>query len=224
MNGAKIQLSPAEMELVCNAEIILTKNKILLEIKSLLEHLQNTMVQYGKEGNNNENLKSLLSVNPKISKGENYEGLPYLILDYPRQFNVNNIFTIRTMFWWGNFFSITLHLSGDYKKENLKLIENVYEDLSMHRFYIGINENQWKHHFKKDNYLLIENLSKETFIQHSRQFNYIKLATWFSLNEINSVMNHLLEKWKWLMQIFTIKHQFGERGPLIDGPKGGIDL
>jgi hypothetical protein len=224
MNEAKIQLSTAEMGIMCNAEIILTKNKILLEIKRLLEHLQNTMVQYGNAGNSNENLKSLLTVNPKISKGENYEGLPYLILDYPRLFNTNNIFTIRTMFWWGNFFSITLHLSGHYKKENLSQIANTYEDLSFRQFYIGVNENQWKHHFEKENYILIKNLSKEEFLQCTKQYNHLKLATWFSLKEINSVLNALLENWKWLIEIFTIKRQYDEKGLLTDDPKGGFDL
>jgi len=202
MNGAKIQLSTSEMGLMCNAEIILTKNKILLEIKSLLELLQNTMVQYGEANRSDQRLKRLLSANPKISRGENYEGLPYLILDYPRLFDVKNILTIRTMFWWGNFFSITLHLAGHYKKENLKQIENAYEDLLLHQFYIGINENQWKHHFKEENYLMINNLSKDKFLQCCRQYNHIKLATYFSLKEINSVMIDLFENWKWLIRIF----------------------
>jgi hypothetical protein len=54
-------------------------------------------------------------LNGKISRGENYQLLPYIILDYPSYFSRNNIFAVRTMFWWGNFFSITLHLSGDHK-------------------------------------------------------------------------------------------------------------
>ncbi|HVE61539.1 MAG TPA: hypothetical protein VNA26_06955, partial [Chitinophagaceae bacterium] len=103
MNEAKIHLSPSEMELMCNAEIILTKNKILKKIKILLEHLQEKMMEYGKANKTDLKLNNLFVVNPKISRGENYEGLPYLILDYPRLFDVSHIFTIRSMFWCGNF-------------------------------------------------------------------------------------------------------------------------
>lgn len=202
MNEAKIQLSTSEMELMCNAEIILTKNKILQQIKILLEHLQNAMIEYGEANSKNKKLNNLLAANPKISRGENYTGLPYLILDYPRLFDTSNIFTIRTMFWWGNFFSITLHLAGHYKNENLKEIENAYEALLHKQFYVGVNENQWMHHFKEENYLMIKNLSKEEFIHCSREYSHIKLATFFSLKEIDSVINDLFNNWKWLIKIF----------------------
>ncbi len=135
MNEAKIQLSTSEMKLLCNAEIILTKNKILQQIKMALEHLQNAMTEFGEANRNNKKLNILLATNPKISRGENYEGLPYLILDYPRLFDISNIFTIRIMFWWGNFFSITLHLAESYKNENLNQIENAYEALLQNRFH-----------------------------------------------------------------------------------------
>ena len=41
------------------------------------------------------------SSTPKISKGENYKGLPYVILDYPRIFQKEDILVIRCFFWWG---------------------------------------------------------------------------------------------------------------------------
>ena len=43
-------------------------------------------------------------VSPKISRGEQYLGLPYVMLDYPRIFSKENVFAIRTFFWWGNYF------------------------------------------------------------------------------------------------------------------------
>ena len=52
------------------------------------------------------------SINGKIFRGENYLGLPYLVLDYPKHFSKDSIHAFRTMFWWGNFFSFTMHLQG----------------------------------------------------------------------------------------------------------------
>ena len=71
--------------------------------------------------------KKSLNSSPKISKGENYKGLPWLVLDYPRYFNKEDIFAIRTLFWWGNFFSITLHISGKYKMRYEKKIIDSFE-------------------------------------------------------------------------------------------------
>ena len=119
MEGSKIQLSMAEEELMNNAEIILTKNRVLQKIKSLLEEVQEKQQQY-VENNKNSFKEELFSIPPKISKGENYLGLPFLILDYPRVSTNEDFFFIRSMFWWGNFFSSTLQLGGE-NKERLQM-------------------------------------------------------------------------------------------------------
>src|SRR6185436_1888331 len=121
MMQTKIQFLPAEMELVSSPDIILTKNAILQKIKSFLEELQlkqqDVLQKYSSHLP-----EEPLKISPKISRGENYKGLPWLVLDNPRYFQHNNIFAIRTMFWWGNFFSITLHVSGNNKAKFLERI------------------------------------------------------------------------------------------------------
>src|SRR5688572_30593643 len=107
---AKIQLSTLELELVNNTEWILTKNGIIEKVKKLLHDIQ--MAQHEVLIAAQDQLPAeVLMPSPKISRGENYKGLPYLILDNPRFFDKQDIFAIRTMFWWGHFFSITLHVS-----------------------------------------------------------------------------------------------------------------
>src|SRR5689334_2264068 len=119
MQQTKIQLLPAEMELIASPDIILTKNAILQKIKLFLERLQVKQMDILKD--HSPRLPAeVLKISPKISRGENYKGLPWLVLDNPRFFQHNNIFAIRTMFWWGNFFSITLHLSGNNKTNHLE--------------------------------------------------------------------------------------------------------
>jgi len=71
-------------------------------------------------------------VSPKISRGENYLGLPYLVLDYPRLFRPDAVLAIRTFFWWGHFFSSTLQLSGGYKTEFLSRLQAAQETFSKH--------------------------------------------------------------------------------------------
>ena len=86
MNPAKIRLSATELELVTNADWILTKNGIIQKVKSILEGLQAEQQDYLVQEKNSFPAE-FISPLPKISKGENYKGLPYLVLDHPRYFD-----------------------------------------------------------------------------------------------------------------------------------------
>ena len=89
MEVSKIQLSEAETELMQNAEIILTKNRVMQKMKSLLEEVQEQQLIFARTYLKHH---QEFIVSPKISRGENYLGLPWLILDYPRVSNGNNLF------------------------------------------------------------------------------------------------------------------------------------
>ena len=200
MEEAKIQFSRSEMELMNNADIILTKNLVLHKIKGLLEGLQSHLV-YLVQKNSGFYAHPIFEPPPKISRGENYIGLPYLVLDYPRQFDSVNIFALRTMFWWGNFFSSTLQLSGDYKTEFSPRIEAAYESLAGNKYYISVHEDPWVHHFDEDNYLRIDGLDKEAFVDYCHQYDYIKIAAKWPLWDAHFAAKNLLESWNYLLRI-----------------------
>lgn len=91
----KVQLSPLEMELVINSGWILTKNGIIEKVKVLLTELQARQQALLSGpiaiGFSFALPEEVILPSPKISKGENYKGLPYLVLDYPRYFNKEHI-------------------------------------------------------------------------------------------------------------------------------------
>ena len=172
MNPAKIRLSEKEMELVTNAEWILTKNDILQKVHSLLGEIADEQKKILMQFHNRLPTE-VLATTPKISKGENYKGLPYLVLDYPRYFDKENVCAIRTFFWWGNFFSITLHLSGRYKKQyEEKIISTIHES---ERF-ICIHDSEWEHHFEPGNYAALDKMSTAEIRQRVNEKNFLKLA------------------------------------------------
>ena len=181
----KITLSDKELSLVTNSSWILTKHVIIEKVYGLFS-ANISLIKSALH-----NVEAILpsearSSVPKIYKGENYLQLPYVMLDYPRCFNGKNIFAIRTMFWWGNFFSITLHVSGEYKDAlNEILVKN--ERLAGSRFYIGVNEDQWQHHFEENNFLPLRELSKEQQIKLLRQNDFIKLALKFDIHDWNKM-------------------------------------
>ena len=119
----------------------------------------------------------------KISRGENYKGLPYLVLDYPSVFTKNNILAFRTMFYWGNFFSITLHLQGDYLTLNRDVLHSKIAQLQALELFISTGNSPWQYHYSSDNYLPIAPLDKEKFFTDS----FIKLSQRIPLNEYASL-------------------------------------
>ena len=145
------------------------------KMKWLLQECENAQSDLYKT-NHNCFPSEVFNTSPKISKGENYLGLPWLMLDHPRHFEKENAFAIRTFFWWGNFFSITLHLSGSYKKSYDEKIISKFEMLKQKNFYLCNNDDQWSHHFEKTNYTSLKELMIERFEQQLREKNFIKLA------------------------------------------------
>ena len=189
---SKLMLSAEELQLVSATNWILTKRKIIEDVNiffaNFAEDLK-VLVMAEKKWLPH----AVTSSTPKIAKGENYLQLPYLILDYPRCFDKENVFAIRTMFWWGNFFSITIHLSGSYKlmyQENLVIN---FDKLKQGVFYLCINESQWHHHFEDDNYISVNNLTQKEIVTIIRQKQFIKLAVKFRLQQWDDIPA-LLEK------------------------------
>ncbi|MBO9636227.1 MAG: hypothetical protein J7578_24205 [Chitinophagaceae bacterium] len=160
MNPTKIQLSEDELAFVQNGQLLLTKNAIIDkavevmggmhgQIKKLMEELGPPLPA------------EVLGSSGKISKGEKYEGLPWVMLDYPRVFGKGAVFAIRTMFWWGHFFSITLHVSGPYKAMFKEVLMRNRMLLQECNFFICVSEEEWRHDFASTNYVSLDRLSDQ---------------------------------------------------------------
>ncbi|MEI9946884.1 MAG: hypothetical protein WDN26_22025 [Chitinophagaceae bacterium] len=187
---AKIQLSSLEMELITNTNWILTKNNIIKKVIDLLGAVQAEQQDFFTTDSSSLP-KEVIQTSAKISKGENYQGLPYLILDQPRFFNKENVFAIRHLFWWGNFFSSTFHLSGKYKETYQKKIIQAFSSLSEDDFFVCIHPDQWHHHFEEDNFVPINKLTAEQFEEIILGNTFIKLSKKVSLKEWDKVQEKL---------------------------------
>ncbi len=199
MSTAKIQLSKHELELVSNADLILTKNAIIKKLTLMLEELQKQQQQiiqrYNFPG-------EVLSIPYKISRGENYKGLPWLVLDHPRWFLQENIFAIRTLFWWGNYFSTTLHLAGEHKKQHGEKIYSAKQILADAGFYICISDDPWQHHFETDYFKPISELSGDELLkQGSKEF--VKIAKKVPLNNIETALTELERDYEMIVGILS---------------------
>lgn len=191
MSETKIQLSQEELELAMNAQVILTKNAIIEKVKSLFSDLQ-LLQQEHISAIENSLPGEIGRSRPKIYRGEKYNDLPYVLLDYPQVFGKENVFAIRTLFWWGHFFSSTLHLSGTYKRQLERSVVEKFETLKNAGAYVCINKDEWEHHFDDDNYLPLTVVDLSQFENLIMEKNFIKLAMKTPVDDFDQVTTILL--------------------------------
>ncbi|MEP6594307.1 MAG: hypothetical protein ABJA71_00110 [Ginsengibacter sp.] len=213
-NPLKLQLSAEEMGLVNNSEWILTKHRIIKKVYEMFGEINEMMK---KEVMDNGQLfpENLKYRGGKISKGENYQMLPYVMLDYPSFFVKNNIFTVRTMFWWGNFFSITLHLSGYHKTKFTNGNPKLLLFLKRNNFFICVNQEEWQHHFKEENYVLAATITSGEYNRIMNQ-DFFKVAKKLSLIQWNNAYDFITESFREILELLQINFP-GDKKDLLPG-------
>ena len=174
-----------ELSAMLNSEFLLTKARVIDKISLRLGELSKLYFKIMTEEGSPIHPDTLVN-GAKVSKGENYRHLPYLVLDYPRIFQHDATFAFRTMFWWGNYFSFTLHLGGEwlsvYRRALLSNIKSLYNK----QYYICIGDTPWQYHFENDNYQQIEYSNYSQLLER----DFVKLSfkteldNWSRLDEI----------------------------------------
>ena len=133
----------------------------------------------------------------KISRGENYLGLPYVMLDYPREFDKRDTLAIRTFFWWGNFFSITLQLAGTYQQMYAAKVQEAIGKGLLNEWFITSSDNAWHHRFEDGYYTSINNGEDYKL----SQLPFIKVATRISLQNWNEAEGFLNKNFALLIEV-----------------------
>ncbi len=177
---SKLTLSAEELQLVTDTGFILTKHTILSKVNLLL----GSHAAFTQQNITLLNLPvQVTQQSPKIAKGENYLQLPWLMLDYPRLFDKETVFAVRTMFWWGNFFSCTLHISGKYKDHFATTVAANIHTLPQQSFFICVGEDEWQHHFEADNYTALNTITTAYIEKIINEKKFIKIACRFNLQQ-----------------------------------------
>jgi hypothetical protein len=144
MQKSKLMFSDAELQMALDKEVILTKNRIIERVYDEFGHLGRKIYDEMKP------FQSIfpdeLCILPKISKGENYNGMPWVMLDYPRFFNKENgHFAIRVFFCWGNGFLVQLHVSKKFAIPVLSKGKNhlIPQSIAGFPVWVGFPSDPW---------------------------------------------------------------------------------
>jgi hypothetical protein len=199
-NAAKLRISKEEMALISDPQWILTKNSVMERAVQLMADLSERyepelaglrmmMESAGYETSANWD-------RPKISRGENYQGLPYVVLDQPRLFGKQDILAIRTMFWWGHYFMVTLHLKGSMQEKFAGALKRQVNELAAKKFHMATTGDEWRHELEGDNYRLLE---ADSF-DNDKEYPFIKLSAKCELDKWNESSDILLGLFRTLVR------------------------
>jgi len=173
-----MDITEKELRVLKDTDFLLTKSKALEKIYRLLEETRDELIKSVTktdfsfpEGTD--------IITGKISRGENYKNLPYMVLDFPTLFTNESSFAFRTMFWWGNFFSSTLHLEGKALDEYCNAFANHIEKLLNKNIFIGVGVTPWQYHYGEDNYVPLS----KNHCNHINNSTFLKLSKNISLSE-----------------------------------------
>jgi hypothetical protein len=209
--GTGWTLSPEESAFVADPAWILMKNRIIVRTVAFFAELGGWMqgrepaalVEGPVQSQASVNLQAIRQTPPRISKGENYKGLPYVVLDYPRRFGRDDVFAIRTLFWWGNYFSVTLHLKGRYKDLFLAAIRQHISVLGSAGFHIGISDDEWRHELEEDNYRALTGMDAAALNKIFLGKGFLKLSAKCGLQHGEATGAILLQLYYTVIQVIN---------------------
>lgn len=189
-----MKFNPEEFEVVTNSDFLKTKKNI---IKSISDTFSDDIPKIHEQKSNQIPTPINLNFGSKLSRGENYKGLPYVVFDHPNSFQRESTFAFRTMFWWAHEFSATIHLGGDFLVKHGKNIIDAASILKKLDAYICVNQTPWEYHFDEDNYLAINQIEA---IEMSNFVNkgFLKIA----IKEDLDKYEEFLKKTEMLYSIF----------------------
>ena len=204
MNPSKIHFSAEEIELVRNQDWLLTKNRIIAKVYGLMgelsSRLQEDLVAVSFE---------LTEIGPKISRGENYKGLPYVMFDFPRYFKKEDTCAIRTFFWWGNYISVTLHLKGIYKDRIMESLIDKRNILADNDFRLCISGDEWEHDLNNGQYQSITSLNDLVSVDSLRGAPFVKVSAAIMLEQWDQIQDKIYSRQQLLYQL--VMDQFPRR-------------
>lgn len=157
-----------EIALLSNPQFFELKNGATEKLKSAMEKIREALLKTIKP-------ETLLApsttdfLKGQIAKGENYEGYPYVMLDFPKQFGKKSIFTFRAMFWYGHEFIFSVILAGEGMTHYRKQFKDHYPSLAEHRFYFG-KDDVWDWRTSAQVQIAEDNKSLIFSLMESQQF------------------------------------------------------
>ncbi|MDN5211537.1 hypothetical protein QQ020_05730 [Fulvivirgaceae bacterium BMA12] len=186
-----------------DTDFLKTKKLIIRRIIALFERIQVDTLDLISH----RNLTLPEGVSPKsgkVTRGENYKDLPFVVLDCPRFFDKKNIFAYRSIFWWGNYLSNHFLIKGHYLDR--------YRDRFLHsrpliedeELYLDLSEDPWNHDLTDSNFIRFSALSQSELNEKLKHLDFLKLVWRYELSQWKEFHQASLENFLIISQVLEL--------------------
>lgn len=188
MRKSTIKLTKHELDFASNTIYPETKQSVITKLQELFDVCAQTFLQ------NTVYKDYTPSQHYKITKGEQYKQLPFVVLDYPQITGGEVVFVLRTMFWWGHYISCNMIIQTDllHEKQDFLSIRNLSNTL------ILTGENLWEQDLDSTDYRKVANLTDEELEEWLHSLTYLKLSYKVPLTEhenLPTLADAIYTKW-----------------------------
>ncbi len=192
MRKSTNKLTKHELNFAKSTVYPITKQEIIQKVGVLFQELGKNLCH---QVNDHLPLKSTAY---KITRGENYKRMPYVVLDYPQLSGNQFPVVCRTLFWWGHYFSCSLLIRRDL----IDIEATAKTILKLKKCRIWIGTNLWEHDLKSGEYAKVAKMSCAEIITILEAQPYLKLTAKIPLEAFGSVSQRATAVYAdWLKEI-----------------------
>lgn len=189
MRKSTNKLTKPELNFAKSTVYPVTKQKIMQKAGVLFQELGKNLGQHLND------LMPEKSTTYKITRGENYKMMPYVVLDYPQLSGEQFPVVCRTLFWWGHYFSCSLLI----RKDLIDINATASALMGFKKCKIWIGTNLWEHDLKSGEYAKVSNMSHAQIVSMLENQPYVKLSTKIPLSKFEFVPTKATEIYsEWL--------------------------
>jgi hypothetical protein len=200
MRKSTNKLTKHELDFASSIEYPLIKHEVMSKMGLL-------MAETGQQLSHTFRENQLIDLaHHKITRGERYKQMPYIVLDYPQIKGPDFNIVLRTMFWWGHYFTCSLIV-----KTSLLDLEKTGKNIrKLKKTKILVGSNLWEQELEMDDYRKTSDLSKKQTIKLLEAANYLKLSRKISLRHYTSLTEHATEIYSELAKALSIKKELSD--------------
>lgn len=174
--------SPLEIKLFNSVDVFLHKPAIIKKAEANLTALKKVIIEELSQAPHPCPPESDI-LKGQIVRGENHKGFPFISLDMPQMFSKTQMFTYRTLFWWGHDLIFSLILKRDNQTPLIRKIIQLKEFPEWNDIQLATAPSPWEWGKDQNNFIPLSETSEKDIRENIESVQYIKLCRFHSLSD-----------------------------------------
>jgi hypothetical protein len=195
MRKSTNKLTKHELNFAKDTSYPLAKHQVIRKIQDQFQYLGQQMGQQFTEH------ELISSAEYKITRGENYKQMPYLVLDFPKISGSGFPIACRTMFWWGHYFSCNILIQSN----RIDLEQTAHLLAGMKKVKLWIGTDLWEQDLQSTAYTPLRKLNSASVYAAISIHPYVKLSVKIGLTHFAQLPDLALSHYAMMLSGLSIK-------------------